>query len=493
MNPRKLIPLAVVLLVLVVLVFLFGRKKPRDDLRLEAGLKRLAPEDFLVSDVGRLEVFLGTKEDQKVILEKEASGWRVRSYFNAPGDGEKVSTLLEKLKNLEGEFRVSEESVLGDFDLTEEKALHFSLYREGNEQAWLRLLVGKSLPNGGFVRLKGENSIYVVDKDLRREIGLVAHDSSKAPSQSPWVNKIITELRKEDVERLSIMWPDRKAVFEKRIKTDSGPEERAETASPGKKPPPPKGFEWIAGDPLNPFPIKGKGVDGILDALAGLTAVDIIDPKEIKERGLDAPRFQCRIALKQRGEKILIASHPDPLQDGYMMVQGGDETLFRVSRHTFQGVFKKGADLFELPSFSVDKAAMKEISLSWSNKKRLLLQKTGSGELRTISGDFQGKKLSQERAKKIWDSLTRISPADFVQLHPEIDRGLGEPRYRATVTLNDGRRRVVTFGDEARGVAGRYMRIDDDPQIFVMAKADFDGIFPPIDQLFENRPTDKGK
>jgi uncharacterized membrane protein len=49
MNPRKLIPLVVVLLVLVVLVLLFGRKKPREELRREAGLKRLAPEDFLIS------------------------------------------------------------------------------------------------------------------------------------------------------------------------------------------------------------------------------------------------------------------------------------------------------------------------------------------------------------------------------------------------------------------------------------------------------------
>lgn len=493
MNPRKLIPLAVVLLVLVVLVFLFGRKKPRDELRLEAGLKRLAPEDFLVSDVSRLEVFLGTKEDQKVILEKEASGWRVRSYFNAPGDGEKVSTLLEKLKNLEGEFRVSEESVLGDFDLTEEKAIHFSIYKKGNEHAWLRLLVGKSLPNGGFVRLKGENSIYVVDKDLRRESGFLTHDPSKTPSQSRWVNKTIVDIKKEDVEKLSIMWPDRKAVFEKRIKTDSAPEETAKTASPGKKPPPPKGFEWIAGDPLGPFPTKGKGVDGILDALAGLSAADIIDPKEKKERGLDAPRFQCRIALKQGGKKILIGSHPNPLEDGYMMVQGGDGTLFQVSRYTFQRIFKKGADLFELPSFSVDKSAIKEISLSWPNEKRLLLRKTASGEFRTISGDLQGKKLSQERAKKIWNSLQRISPADFVQIHPEIDRGLGEPRYRATIILNNAKYHVIAVGDEAGGVAGRYMRIDDDPQIFVMAKADFDGIFPPIDQLLKNQTSDKRK
>ncbi len=485
-------PLLGVLLLLVILAFLFGRKKPQDELALEVGLRRLAPEDFLASDVGRLEIFLGGKEDQKVILESEDSKWRVTSYFNAPGDGEKISSLLEDLKNLEGEFRVTEESVLGDFDLTEQGAVHFSVYKKGSEQAWLHLLVGKSLPKGGFVRLKGEDSIYVIDKDFRREMGLAAHDPSKTPGQSRWVNKRIMELKKEDVERLSIIWPDRRAVFEKRVKADSKPEEKTGKAGIQKDFPPPKRHEWVVADPPGPFPIKGQGVDGILETLKRLTAVDIIDPKEKKERGLDAPPFQCRIALKGGEEKTLIASHPDPVQDGYMMVEGGDGTLFRVSRYTFQGVFKKGADLFELPSFSADRAAIREIALRWP-KKTLLLRATPSGVFEVASGSPEGKSLNQNSAKRIWESLSKLSPADFVQLHPEIERGLREPPYRATITLNNGGRHVIALGDEARGVAGRYMKIDADPQIFVMAKADFDRIFPPINQLFENLPADQGK
>ena len=55
-----------------------------------------------------------------------------------------------------------------------------------------------------------------------------------------------------------------------------------------------------------------------------------------------------------------------------------------------------------------------------------------------------------------------------------------------------GSRLTGAFGDEARDLAGRYMRIGDDPEIFIMAKVDFDRIFPPIDRLFENPATDEG-
>ena len=356
----------------------------------------------------------------------------------------------------------------------------------------MHLLVGKSLPNGGFVRLQGENSIYVVDRDLRREIGLLTHDPSKGPDQSKWVNKTIMELEKEDIDRLSIIWPDRKAVFAKRIKTDSAPDEKTETIGPQKETPPLKGSQWIAIDAAGPFPVKEKAVDGIIDALARLTAEDIVDPNEKKARGLDAAPFQCTVALKQGGKRVLIASHPNLLQDGYMMVEGGDGTLFRVSRYTFQRVFKKGTDLFDLPPFSVDKTAIREVSLRWP-QRTLLIRKTASGEFKALSGNSEGKKLDQNELKMIWDSLSRISPTDFVHLHPEIERGLGEPPYLVTITLTNGNHHVIALGDEARGVAGRYMKIDDGPQIFVMAKTDFDRIFHPMDQLFENRTPDKGK
>ena len=492
MNPRKLIPLVVVLAVLVVLALMVTRKKSEDQLQLEAGLRRLAPEDFLLSDVGRLEIFLGSKEEQKIVLQREASGWRVQSHFNTRADDEKVSNLLEDLKALEGEFRVDEESVLEDFGLTGKTAIHLVLFKKESEQAWFRLLVGKSLPNGGFVRLGGENAIYVLDRDLRREFGLFTEEASKAPGQSHWINTTIMALNTEEVEKLTITWPDRKAVFEKRVKPEIETEETTEGTTPQKTAPSPDEVEWVTKDPPSPFPIKAKGVNEILNTLSRLTADDVVDPKEKEEKGLDEPPFRCTVTLTEGEENTLIASHPDPLDEGYMMVEGEDRTIFRVARYTFEGVFKKGGDLFELPALPIEKKAIQRLSLTWPDKT-LVLQKTASGEFEASSGQPKERELIQNKVKTIWDSLPRISPADFVQLHPERDRGLKDPSHQATIMLDNGKHHVISLGDEARGVAGRYMRIDEDPQIFVMAKADFDRIFPPFDQLFEIPAADEGK
>jgi hypothetical protein len=483
MNPRKLIPLVVVLLVLVVLVLLFGRKKPQEELRLEAGFTRLAPKDFLASDIDRLEIFLGSQKNQKVKLQREASGWRVKSYHNGPGNAEKVSGLLEKLKTLEGEFRVSEKSVHKDFDLTEETAVHVSAYKPDTPEPWFHLLVGKSLPNGGFVRIQGEDAVYVIDTNLRGEFGLLAGDPSKTPEQLPWIDRKIIAVRKEDVERLSITWPDRKTVFVKQAKADSASEAPTEETSQGKKATTADELEWVAEDPPAPFPLKKTAVDQVLDALVQLMAEDIVDPEEKEEKGLDEPSFRCTLGLGQE-QRTLIASHPDPLQEGYMMVEGGDGTLFKLSRYWFEQVFKKGGDLFELPALTIDKQAIRRISLTWP-ERTIVFGKKASGEVTILSGSSKEEKLRQEKATSLWDSLARIAPADFSTLHPERDRGLEKPRFRALIKLKTGKGHVITLGDEARGVAGRYMKIDDDPHIYVIAKSDLDRIFPPMDQLFE--------
>ncbi len=477
MNPRKLIPLVFLLLVLVVLAFLFGRKTPQTDLRQEAGLTRFLPEDFLVSDVDRLEIFLGSKEDEKVLLEKEASGWRVMSHFDAPGNSDKVSTLLDKFKNLEGEFRVAQKSVLGDFDLTEERAIHFTIYKKKDTQPLLYLLVGKSLPGGGFVRPKGEDTVYVVDEDFRKEIGLFTDDLSKGPDPLPWINRRIMEVKPEDVERLIITWPDRKTVFEKKEMADSASDTSPKASGSEQGAGRPEGFHWVVGDPPSPFPLRENSVDQILMALARLTALDVIDPHESEEKGLDEPPFRCRITLVQGEEKILLGSHPDPFQEGYMIVEGGDGTLFRVSRNMFEQVFRNGADLFELPTFSFEEISIQRISLTGPGQT-LVLEKTAGGEFRADPSGSEEKHIGQEEARRIWDSLANISPTDFVDRHLELDRGLEAPSHQASLMTNNGKSHVIAFGNEARGLAGRYMQIDDDPHIFVIARADFERIFP---------------
>jgi hypothetical protein len=487
MSPRKLIPLVIVLIVLVVLVVLLGRKKEEPELSQEAGLTRLAPEGFLISDVDRLEVFLGSKQDESVRLEKDEAGWRVRSYFNAPGDGEKVSTLLETVRNLEGEFRSSEESVLEDFNLTEDQAVHLSVYKKGDEKPWLSLLVGKNLPNGGFVRRSGEETVYVIDHNLRRDFGLETDDSEARPEPLVWVKKTILEIKKEDVTRLAMAWPDREVVFEKKETSESVSDVRAtEEDVEGSATP-----RWVAVGSTGAFSLKEKGVDQILQALEKLTAVDIVDPEEKGAKGLEDPPFRCLIGFIQGEEKTLIGSHPDLEQDGYMMVEGEGKTLFRISRGNFEGVFRKGADLFELPAFAVDEQSLQGMVLDRPDGS-LVLSKTPEGDIFGLSKEPTPKRIRQDRAQEMWESLVRISPIDYVA-HPQIGAEFDEPTHTATLVMATGNSHVIFFGKPSRNLAGRHMRIDADTQVFVLGKTDFDRVFPSLDEIFETEAATTGQ
>ncbi|MBW2120509.1 MAG: DUF4340 domain-containing protein [Deltaproteobacteria bacterium] len=477
MNPRKLVPLVFLLGILVILAFVFGRREPKKELGQEAGFVPLAPPGFVAGQVGRLEVYRGGRKEKGVLIEKEASGWRVKSYFNGPGDGERVSLLLKELGTLEGEFRVSDPSVLGDFDLTEDKAVHLVLYRQGSGKPWWHLLLGKSLPNGEFVRQQGEDPVYLIDRNLRRDLGFFGEDARRGVEQTRWVDKTILEFKEEEVHRLSMEWPDRKCIFERRKKGGPSPGGAEGGGGPQEGAGAREGFEWVVAGRPGPFPLKEKVVGEILAALSRLRAVDIVDPKEKEEKGLDAPPFRCTIAFAGGGTKTLVASHPDPLQDGYMVIEGGDGTVYRVSRYTFDRVFRKGADLFEIPSFSIDGESIRTVSLS-SPEKTLVLEKTGGGEFRVLRGSVEGGQDLNKRGEVIWETLDGLSPADFVEALPEADRGLEAPPYQVTVSMKGGKRHVLSFGKRALGLPGRYMKIDDNPTIFVIGKADLDRLFP---------------
>ena len=160
MSRNQLIALAAVALVLAIAFVAQRAGRHAPDLERELGLRALAPEEFLASDVSRVEVFRGSKRDEKVVIVRGEDGWAVESAHNAPGKKDEIDGFLKKLKDLEGEYRSDDPSVLGDYALTGEKALHVAAYRKGDEEAWYHILVGAKEAYGrSFVRREGEDDV----------------------------------------------------------------------------------------------------------------------------------------------------------------------------------------------------------------------------------------------------------------------------------------------------------------------------------------------
>ena len=198
---KKLIPLFIILAILVGISVVKRAKQTKSyDITQEMGLKNLFPENLLISDIHKIELYSGTKANESVIVAKDSNIWKLASGFQALADKDVVEKFLDKFRNLKGEPRESSKETFKNFDLEDSQALHIKLHDK--EKLLFHLLVGKKIKDkneyknyGCFVRETGSESVYVVSEDIRFEVGIFGDTSDKSPQNSHWLEKSILNLK----------------------------------------------------------------------------------------------------------------------------------------------------------------------------------------------------------------------------------------------------------------------------------------------------------
>lgn len=516
MSKNQLIALGTMagLLLIILLVQQLAKSKP--DLERECDLRALAPEGFLVSDVSRVEIFRepkesekdeakeegdeekeeGEKEDEKkeekVVLVRGEEGWIVESAYMAPGKKDDIEDLLKKLKDIEGEFRSDDPSVLADYQLTGGGALHVAAYREGDEEAWYHLLVGRKEAHGSsFIRKRGEDTVYTVNVNIASEVGIWG-DDDKAPESSHWVDKTVIDLDKEKIERLALTTPDRSFVFERREKKAEEDEEKEEgDEDKGKE----KEYEWVlaSGGPGTGHEFKKKGVDDILGAVDSFSASDVVDPAKKKEYGLDEPGFRCAVRLEGGKEKVLVAARDKPGEDAYMTVEGR-AVVYKVSDWKFDDVFSEAKDLFELEGLDEDEDNVRKMTLVYPSVKLELVREDGKW---SVSSPSTGLELKESEAEDLARALAEWKPADYADGEDLEAFGLAEPERKVTFVVvkkekdeEETREHTIATGAEARGVEGRYCLLDGGKRVWIVGKWDVDKIAPEPKDFFDKDVAD---
>jgi hypothetical protein len=143
MSPKRLLPLVVILIVLGVLAVLFKRPPTPPQLAEEVGLERLVPPTLHTDSITGFELYRGAQPQEIVRLRQRDGAWVVTSRFDTPGNSTKIQQFLTQLSTLQGELRADSTALLGDFQLTDEQALHLKVYTDTPDKPALYLLVGK--------------------------------------------------------------------------------------------------------------------------------------------------------------------------------------------------------------------------------------------------------------------------------------------------------------------------------------------------------------
>ncbi|WP_437299573.1 DUF4340 domain-containing protein [Sorangium sp. So ce426] len=164
MKTEHRIYIALAVLALLGLGVYFTQKKQKDELAAHsataatADLPKVGVSKDDVEKVTKIAIKNADKSD--VTLEKKGDTWEVTKPVNAKANAANVRSLLDNLKELKLKEVIDRTSgTYGQYELTDEKALHVVAYK-GEEKA-LDLYFGKSGSRGQMARVDGQDGVYV--------------------------------------------------------------------------------------------------------------------------------------------------------------------------------------------------------------------------------------------------------------------------------------------------------------------------------------------
>src|SRR6516162_1190844 len=296
MSPKRLLPLVVIVIVLGILAVLFKRSPAPPQLAEEVGLERLVPPTLHTDSITGFELYRGAQPQEVVRLHKRDGTWVVTSRFDTPGNSTKIAQFLTQLSTLQGELRADSTALLGDFQLTDEQALHLKVYTDTPDKPALHLLAGKGSGGNSFVRRAGEERVYYVNMSLQSMAGLTSGSTEQAPSAKPWLDLHIQNIPQEQVAAVELHSPGRDLRFTTQpaapTTAAAGSTDAAQTSS---TPPAPT---WELAAPELAYRVKPGAVEGLVTTLRTLQGDNVADPARSAEYGLDAPPYRATLTVQ---------------------------------------------------------------------------------------------------------------------------------------------------------------------------------------------------
>jgi hypothetical protein len=217
--------------------------------------------DLPASDISRIAI-TGPSGDE-IVVARGTVGWIVESSYGHPADTAKIDRITAALTDLKGEFRSNKESVLADYALDEAQAIHIRVQDlSGAERT--HLLLGNRLTgsSGYFVRKDGDNNAFAAQGNLLGDLGM--YGEGRDPESKRFCDLKAFTIDRDSLDRLTLLQEGETLELVKVFTepaADSLPVDRGS-------------YEWR----LDGQPVQKSAADGIAGAVAGIWAMDLLDP-----------------------------------------------------------------------------------------------------------------------------------------------------------------------------------------------------------------------
>ena len=489
MKAKKLIPFLVILLVLAGLAAWRKTAENRPvSIVTQVNLQALVPEGLIAANIAKIEMFSGTKPDEKVVLEKKDDTWRVASLFGAPANADDTAKLVDKILAMKGEFRGSAESdeKLASYELKDDQAFHVCAYKAGEDKPAVDLRVGKAPDyKSVFVRRADDKKVYVESTNLKREAGVMEPpqgapntpkpektEDNSVPKSSKWIKTDLAKIEKDKITKLALTTPDKALVFERHEKPKpekpAATEGEAEGEKKEEKPAEPTKpeYEWkLASGGFAPA-FSQPALQTLLGGFANVAVTNVVDPAKKAEYGLEPAQYKAVVSVDGQTDVVLLGGKPKKDGDPYVMIEGApDGLVYQMNKYTFDAVFPKGTPLFALPGLTLKKEDMAKVEVIGPQGRIVLEPAEGGWKVAEPALDLEVQKTAVDN---IVGALAALKPMDYADASTDV----GAFGTTVTVTMKDGSSHSLQIGGEAASVDGSYARLDSNPASLVVAKAE---------------------
>ena len=268
MKLRKLIVLGVLFLALVATVIVKRAAQSRSASRSEESAfstEKVLEKAFAPSFASEFIIRIDGKEH---LFRKDTNGlWKAVSRFGARARKDFIEDLLKKMEVLSGELRSEERSLVKDYGLTDDEAIHFIIKgSDAKMLAHLLLARERSQGSANFVREAGSGRVYLTDTDLLMKLG--SFMKGIPVNDRSFIDLKLADLQAAEVSRIEL--------------TNAGQETLVVTKRPAEGD---KTEGWVSG----PDELKTEKIVSWITALNNLTASDTVDPAAYPESTAQKP------------------------------------------------------------------------------------------------------------------------------------------------------------------------------------------------------------
>jgi len=295
-----------VIFLILLLVSYFVKDKPLQNSN--SGDDQKIIVNLSEEEIDKVEI---TNNGKTSIIAKQDNVWKVTSDNNFIADQEAVNSLIQESLKFNKYIIASEnKDKIKTFEVDEEKGVNVKIYSQDEEK--VNFYVGKPGPDydSNYVRFADEDTVYLSK-------GYVGYYFKK----EDWRNLTIYNFEAEQVSKVALKYRD----VNNNVLMDKIDD------------------KWHLSQPYVKEADKSK-VEGLLNTLAKLKAVDVEYQKTLKEAGFAAAPVVVRLELRDGGKRNLLVGGKLNGDDKYYVKTEERDTVYIVNKGVVDNLMKKAED-----------------------------------------------------------------------------------------------------------------------------------------------------